>query len=236
MGYTSDSKLNYDCTSNIFQKKEEEKEMNMFKNFHFGPCGNRAKISHLGVAVLNNNQEWVSYDKENNEIVNVDLISFGDGNYVYMIPVALKDVVIGDAIVHNGHIMFVKSIKSDYIQAIDVTAGELKRILPTKSVFGFDFITKVVSLIDMSGMSASEDNPFGNLLPFLLMNGEENNGDILPLVLMMMNNGVNGGIFPSNISPLVMMMALKNNSTAQVESSMSTILPLMMFMNQKKEN
>lgn len=158
--------------------------MNVMKNFHFGPCGDRAKISHLGIAVLNNNQEWVSYDKKNNEIVNVDLVSFGDGNYVYMIPVALKDVAIGDAIVHNGHIMFVKSIKSDYIQAIDVTAGELKRILPTKSVFGFDFITKVVSLIDMSGMSASEDNPFGNLLPFILL-GKDNKNNMLPLILMM---------------------------------------------------
>ena len=145
--------------------------MNVMKNFHFGPCGDRAKISHLGIAVL----------KKNNEIVNVDLVSFGDGNYVYMIPVALKDVAIGDAIVHNGHIMFVKSIKSDYIQAIDVTAGELKRILPTKSVFGFDFITKVVSLIDMSGMSASEDNPFGNLLPFILL-GKDNKNSMLPLM------------------------------------------------------
>ena len=181
--------IDRDCTSAAFyyqnyKKEEKEKEMNVMKNFHFGPCGDRAKISHLGIAVLNNNQEWVSYDKKNNEIVNVDLVSFGDGNYVYMIPVALKDVAIGDAIVHNGHIMFVKSIKSDYIQAIDVTAGELKRILPTKSVFGFDFITKVVSLIDMSGMSASEDNPFGNLLPFILL-GKDNKNNMLPLMLMM---------------------------------------------------
>lgn len=181
--------IDRDCTSAAFyyqnyKKEEKEKEMNVMKNFHFGPCGDRAKISHLGIAVLNNNQEWVSYDKKNNEIVNVDLVSFGDGNYVYMIPVALKDVAIGDAIVHNGHIMFIKSIKSDYIQAIDVTAGELKRILPTKSVFGFDFITKVVSLIDMSGMSASEDNPFGNLLPFILL-GKDNKNNMLPLMLIM---------------------------------------------------
>lgn len=152
----------------------------MLKNFRFGPCGDRAKISHLGIAVLNNNQEWVSYDKENNEIVNVDLINFGNGNYVYMIPVSVKDINIGDAIIHNGHIMFVKAIRSDYIQAVDVTAGELKRILPTKNIFGFDFITKIVSLIDMSKVSASEDNPFGNLLPLMLMNKDNS---ILPFLL-----------------------------------------------------
>lgn len=153
--------------------------MDMFKNFHFGPCGDRAKISHLGIAVLNNNQEWVSYDRENNEIVNVDLISFGNGNYVYMIPVSVKDINIGDAIIHNGHIMFVKAIRSDYIQAIDVTAGELKRILPTKNMFGFNFITKIVSLVDMSKVSASEDNPFGNLLPLMLM---DKNNSMLPFL------------------------------------------------------
>lgn len=202
--------IDRDCTSAAFyyqnyKKEEKEKEMNVMKNFHFGPCGDRAKISHLGIAVLNNNQEWVSYDKKNNEIVNVDLVSFGDGNYVYMIPVALKDVAIGDAIVHNGHIMFVKSIKSDYIQAIDVTAGELKRILPTKSVFGFDFITKVVSLIDMSGMSASEDNPFGNLLPFILL-GKDNKNNMLPLMLMMSGKQLDMS------DPLTMLMLCENKN------------------------
>ena len=196
--------------------------MNMFKNFHFGPCGDRAKISHLGIAVLNSNQEWVSYDKENNEIVNVDLISFGDGNYVYMIPVAVKDIAIGDAIIHNGHIMFVKAIRADYIQAIDVTAGELKRILPTKSIFGFDFITKVVSLIDMSGISASEDSPFGNLLPLLLLDNKNNN-DILPFLLMNKD-------FKLDSSSMLMMLAY----TGKMGSSET--LPLIWMMNQQKKN
>lgn len=214
----------YDNTIKYSPTQEKEDNVNMLKNFHFGPCGDRAKISHLGIAVLNSNQEWVSYDKENNEIVNVDLISFGDGNYVYMIPVALKDVAIGDAIVHNGHIMFVKSIKSDYIQAIDVTAGELKRILPTKSVFGFDFITKVVSLIDMSGMSASEDNPFGNLLPFLLLkNNKENN--ILPLMLMMSKNQMN------TLDPMTMMLLCENKNMNE-----NNLLPLIWMMSQQKKN
>ena len=214
----------YDNTIKYSPTQEREDNMNMLKNFHFGPCGDRAKISHLGIAVLNNNQEWVSYDRENNEIVNVDLISFGDGNYVYMIPVAQKDVAIGDAIVHNGHIMFVKSIKSDYIQAIDVTAGELKRILPTKSVFGFDFITKVVSLIDMSGMSASEDNPFGNLLPFLLLENNKKN-NIFPLMLMMSKNQMN------TLDPMMMMLFCENKNINE-----NNLLPLIWMMNQQKKD
>ena len=226
-------------TGNMTQKytqEEESESMDIMKNFHFGPCGDRAKISPIGIAIKNSNGEWVSYDKEKNEIVNVELLNFGNSNFIYMIPVAIKDIAKGDAVVHNKHIMFVKKVKEDGIIVVDVTDGEYKKILPTKSMFGFDFMTKVVSLIDFAGIEASVDNPFGNLLPFLLMNGEEDNGDALPLALMMMNSGMNGGIFPSDISPLVMMMALKNNSTVQAGSSISTILPLMMFMNQKKEN
>ena len=210
--------------------------MDIMKNFHFGPCGDRAKISPIGIAIKNSNGEWVSYDKEKSEIVNVDLLNFGNSNFVYMIPVAIKDVAEGDAVIHNKHIMFVKKVKEDGLTVVDVTDGEYKKILPTKSMFGFDFITKVVSLIDFAGIEASADNPFGNLLPFLLMNGEGDNSDALPLALMMMNSSKNGGIFPSEMSPWVMMMALKNNSTVQEGLSMSTMLPLMMFMNQKKEN
>ena len=210
--------------------------MDIIKNFHFGPCGDRAKISPIGIAIKNSNGEWVSYDKEKSEIVNVDLLNFGNSNFVYMIPVAIKDIAEGDAVIHNKHIMFVKKVKEDGITVVDVTDGEYKKILPTKSMFGFDFMTKVVSLIDFAGIEASADNPFGNLLPFLLMSGEGDNSDALPLALMMMNSGMNGLSFQSGMSPLVLMMALKNNSTAQEGFSMSTILPLMMLMNQKKEN
>lgn len=216
-------------------QEKESKSMDIMKNFHFGPCGDRAKISPIGIAIKNSNGEWVSYDKEKSEIVNVDLLNFGNSNFVYMIPVAIKDIAEGDAVIHNKHIMFVKKVKEDGITVVDVTDGEYKKILPTKSMFGFDFMTKVVSLIDFAGIEASADNPFGNLLPFLLMNGEEDNSDVLPLALMM-NGGLKGINSFSEMSPWVMMMALKNNSTVQEGLSMSTILPLMMLMNQKKEN
>lgn len=217
----------------IQEKKDKENRMDIMKNFHFGPCGDRAKISPIGIAIKNSNGEWVSYDKEKSEIVNVDLLNFGNSNFVYMIPVAIKDIAEGDAVIHNKHIMFVKKVKEDGITVVDVTDGEYKKILPTKSMFGFNFITKLVSLMNINGMEASEDNPFGNLLPLLLLSGEGGD-DNLPLALMMMNGEMDGISFHSEISPWVMMMALNNNSTVQAGSSMSTILPLMMMMNASK--
>lgn len=213
--------------------EKEKEEKGMMKNFNFGPCGDRAKISHLGIAVQNTNNEWVSYDKENGEIVNVDLINFGGNNFVYMIPVALKDVAEGDAIIHNHHVMFVTKVKEKNLSVIDVTDGEIKRILPTKSIFGFDFITKIVSLIDFTASAANEDNPFGNILPFLLFNNDNRSNDALPLAFMLMNkDGQEGGLFSSTSSMQTMFMAMMmmNNK----DSNMQTLLPMMLLMNRNE--
>lgn len=160
---------------------------NVFKNFKFGPCGDRVKISHLGIATKNTNGEMVSYDKEKDAIVNVDLLNFEGKELVWLMPSAVKDIKVGDAILHNQKIMFVTSTKGD-ISAIDVAAGEKKIIMPTKSMFGFDFITKVVSMIDFSMSNADENNPFGNLLPLMLFNSdknEENDGIDFSSIMMM---------------------------------------------------
>ena len=217
------------------QEKRENKGMDIMKNFNFGPCGDRAKISHLGIAVQNTNGEWVSYDKENDEIVNVDLINFGSNNLVYMLPVALKDVAVGDVIIHNRHIVFVTRVKEKNLSVIDVTDGEVKKILPTKSIFGFDFVTKIVSLVDFTASTANADNPFGNMLPFLLLGNSENTSakenDALPLVLMMMMNSgqKDGGLLSSmDLSMQTMLMlTLLNNK----DSNMQTLLPMMLLMN-----
>ena len=66
-------------------KEKEGKNMNIFENMDFGPCGDRVKISPIGIAIKNSNDEWVSYNTETNEIINVDLINFGNLNLVYKI-------------------------------------------------------------------------------------------------------------------------------------------------------
>lgn len=138
-------------------------------------------------------------------------MNFGDSNFVYMIPVGINNIEKGDVILHNKQIMFVKKIKENEIKCIDITNGESKIILPTKSMFGFDFITKLISIFDLfGGAQASEDNPFGNILPFLLMNDSKDN--ILPLVMML---GMMKGNEPTTIAPL-----LSTNMSTQ------TFLPL----------
>ena len=160
---------------------------NMFGNFNFGPVDGYS-LSHLGIALINDAGDTVSYDKQKDEIVKVDLLDFDADGMVYAIPCAVKDIKVGDIIKHvNGHAVFVSSLENG-IHVIDVAAGEKKEILPTKSIFGFDLVTKIVSFIDFSGMGASTDQPFGNLLPFMLLgkeNKSKNMKNLLPLFMCM---------------------------------------------------
>ena len=67
------------------EKKEREKNMEMkkmFGNLEFGPVDNY-HLSHLGIALKNAAGEIVSYDKQKNEIVNVDLIDFDAKGMIY---------------------------------------------------------------------------------------------------------------------------------------------------------
>lgn len=211
------------CPSKIKEvsnKKEENNTMEnkMFKGFDFGAIKNSStiRLSHLGVAVKNAEGNFVSYDKVKEQLVDVDLFDINLEGMIFKMPVSHKDVKVADVILHNGSPVFVKKTGSN-LEVIDLKAGEIKTIMPTKSLFGFDFFTKVVSLIDMSGMQANEDNPFGNLMPLMLMGNS--NGDMksmLPLLLMQ-----GGGDFASN--PL-MLMAMCG------DGNMSDMLPMMMMM------
>ena len=170
--------------------EKEDKNMKNF-NFDFGPCTNdQCHVSMYGIAVKNAAGVYVSYNPDTKEIVDVDILNFEGAKYMYKIPVALNDVTVGDVIIHNRKPMFVIGLSTDgsnSLTCVDVCAGEQKTIVPTVNMFGFNFITKIVSLFNMMGNGTpSPEHPFGNMLPFMLMG---DNKDIDPMMLMMMVNG-----------------------------------------------
>ena len=212
---------------NQIKKNEREEKNNMFKNFKFGPVENpNVKISPYGIAVQNNSGTYVSYNKDTEEIVDVDILNFKCNNMLYMMPSAIADIKDGDVIIHNRVPMIVvgvDEIDRSRLIAVDVSSGEEKVILPTKSPFGFNFVTKIVSLLDMmpNSTSADENNPFGNLLPFMMMG---DNKDINPLMFMALSNGSD---FTSNPMMLYALAASGKDN--------DNLLPLMLMgMNMKK--
>ena len=203
------------------EKNECVKENNtMMKgiNFDFGPCGNTVRLSMYGMAIQNISGEWVSYNPDSGEIINVDVFNMADGGkYMYKMPVAIADVKKGDIVIHNRVPMFVTAINENgTFEVTDVRAGETKNIIPTRNMFGFNFMTKVVSMFGAFADAPTADQPFGNMLPFLMLNGE-NGKDIDPMMFMfMMNQGGNSGMNPmmwyfmfkdnKDIDPAVMWM------------------------------
>ncbi len=193
-------------------------------NFDFGPVNaSMVRMSLYGLAVKNKAGTWVSYDAKAGDIMDVDILNFDGAKFLYKMPVATKDIAIGDVVIHNGIPMFVIAIATNgaYITAVDPINGERKDIMLPKSPFGFNFATKVVNFLGNLNTGADASNPFGNLGLMLMLNDNKDMGDLLPLMLMTGNSGL-------DMSNPLMLYALMGNDS---KSGNDNLLPLMLMMN-----
>lgn len=213
--------------NNNVDNKKGNKKMKAF-NFDFGPCTtDNIRMSMYGLAVKNANGTWVSYNPESKEIIDVDIFNFDGGKFLYKMPVAIKDIAPGMVIVHNRKAMFVIEVVDSGITVVDPQAGEEKKILPTKNCFNFNFYTRVVSLFD-SFMKSPEnapsvENPFGNMLPFLMMSENSGEFDMNTMLMLSMMGGQSGMDFSKN--PMMMYFLMKDSKNAD------DLLPLMFMGN-----
>lgn len=181
-------------------KEENENDMEMKKMFDFGPVdSNQVHMSMYGLALKNADGVWVSYDQNNHTIMDVDILNFDKmSKYIIKMPVATKDINYGDVIYHNKRYLYVKEINSNSLIVVDPVSSDIREIMLTQSPFGFNFAVKVVNLFEnmTGGFQVSEDNPFGNMWMWMLMDNEGGN-EMLPF-LMMMNQKDN------NFNPMMM--------------------------------
>ena len=221
MAFKEDKKIEINNTN------KENKNMNMF-NFDFGPVNsNSVRMSMYGLAVKNKDGKYVSYNASTDEIVDVDILNFDGAKFLYKIPVAIKDVAIGDVVIHQRAPMFVVSIGDGgkTLGVIDPVNGEKKEIMLTKSPFGFNFATKVVNFIAgaFNASNVSAENPFGNMWMLAMLGDSKDMNDLLPLMML---SGSNLGGDMNAMLPFLLMGDSKN--------SMKDILPMMMFANMNK--
>ena len=182
---------------------------NLFSNFEFGPIKNTdmentLRISLYGIAIKNVDGNFVAFNPETNDIINVDAFDFDIPDMIWAMPAPIKDIKIGDIIRHNKHYCFVKDIKDNTLDVIDISNGTVISVIPTKNMFNFNFVTKIITPI--GNFKANEDNPFGNMLPFLMMNNHD--FDMKNLLMFSMLN--DGKLDMSN--PLMLMLLLKNDN------------------------
>lgn len=202
-------KLENDMLNKV-DKEKENKTMIKGVNFDFGPCGSGVRLSMYGMAIQNSAGEWVSYNPATGEIINVDILNIADGGkYLYKMPVPISDVKVGDIVVHNRVPMFVTDILGNGTFAVtDVHAGESKTIIPVRNMFGFNFMTKVISLFGNMMSTPSVDQPFGNMLPFLMMGEGKSMDNDTMLMFMLMQNQSNSNMFSN---PMMMYFLMKDN-------------------------
>ena len=231
---TTKPSIQENMTIDSFYRTEKEKKTmfeNITRKFKFGPAPKPiVKISPFGIAFKNNDDGWVTINDEG-VMTSVDGMVF-DMPLIYMMPVAVKDVQIGDYIDHNGDWVKVmdENERGNFV-CLHPWRGEEVNVIPAKSPFGFDFVTKLVCFGEdmFTGKDASAQSPFGSMLPFMLMaDGNMDDNSMLPLMLMMQDNG--GALDMSNPFMLMALMGDKNGSKNNL------MLPLMCSMMAKKEH
>lgn len=208
--------------------KENKTEMatttpnNMF-NFDFGPVnGTGIRMSMYGYAIPNEAGKYVSYDAEHDRMMDVQILNFNCDGIFYKVPKALNKVAEGDVVFHNGTPVFVEDVDDNRLTVIDPKTGTEKVIMPACSPFGFDYVTTLVSLMDgfCGDYEPNEDNPFGNMLPFLFLGNSNGSNNLLPLMLMangekmdfsnpLMLLAMNGSGNFDTSNPLVLMALMK---------------------------
>lgn len=222
------SKGNFDIYNLDENDKKEKKTMSkIFGNVEFGKyAGREIKMSVNGLAYLADNGKYVAYDKNKLTLTDVTDFVFDMDGLLYLFPVAIKDIKIGDIIKHGNSYVIVKDIAGgNFLEVIEPCSNEVKKVMPLRNIFGFDFYTKVVSLMGEGAFGTiDESNPFGNMLPFFLMmdNKEKEGFDAKTFMLMTV---LNGGAMDFKNNPYLMMMMLDN------KGDMGDLLPLMLIAN-----
>ena len=189
---------NYASTTQVVETKTTVKENDTMKmptmNFDFGPFvePNIVALSPYGIAIRDSKGSYLTYNPTTGSTVDVTGFTFDFQKMIYKMPAAVKDLRAGDMVLHRSKPMYVQSVEEDGIHCIDILNSESKVIVPVTNMFGFNFVTKVVSLLNINAEKPSAENPFGNLMPFMMMSsimGDDSDNDFSKMMMMSMMMG-----------------------------------------------
>ena len=184
------------------KKEKEEKEMNIpSMKFDFGPANSDVvAMSPYGLAIRCGDA-WYAYNAKEGQTIDVTGMTFNFKNAIYKMPVAVNQIHEGDLIIHQKKAMYVTRVNDKAsIEVIDLAASEQKTVIPISNMFGFNYITKIAPLFNFGNITPSAENPFGNILPMMMMSSlfedDKNNkgegNDFMQMMFMMsLMNGTN---------------------------------------------
>ena len=190
--------------TSIYQDKEKENDNSMnipAMKFDFGPANADAvAMSPYGLAIRCGDS-WYAYNAKDSQTIDVTGMTFSFKNAIYKMPVAVNQVKEGDLIIHQKKAMYVVQVNDKTsIEVIDLAASEQKTVIPVSNMFGFNYVTKVAPLFNLGTITPSAENPFGNILPMMMMssmfeddksNKSEGNDFMQMMLMMSLMNGTN---------------------------------------------
>lgn len=179
---------NSNISAPIPNKSDSVSRKGFNMNFDFGPCGDEVAFSPYGLAIRNSKGEYFTYNPATKQTIDVTGFTFFFQNMVYRMPVAASAVKEGDMIIHKHHPMFVSAVDGSNIEVVDILESEVKTVIPTSNPFGFNFITKIMPIVNFGNTAPSPDQPFGNLMPMMMANmvfGEDGNNSDMGKMFML---------------------------------------------------
>lgn len=216
------------------QNKKEKNEMNMkIFDTQFGKVDDVA-MSIYGATFKTVGADGlarsIAYDPNTQEYIDVpNEMIIAKGSYCYAMPCTADNLHIGEYIRHNG--AWARVIDVDDAARIvveKIATREVATILPVRSIFGYSFYTKLITPFQSGFMTADAAHPFGDMLPFLMMDDGKMD-DMLPLILMMGQNGV----AQFDMSNPMMLMMLINEKDGK-DSDVFKMMAMMSMFNQAK--
>ena len=206
------------------EEKNRSKNMfgNMFKNMKFGSFNSESvKYSFNGIAFKTSGGDYVIY---NDDFTFTNVADMVIDMPVFAMPVSREQISVGDVIRHNNDWVIVNEVSNTEIKVAKPWTKEIVTVIPETSIFGFSFYTKIINPFEGFSKGANAENPFGNILPFLMM--QNDGGDSINTLMMAMMLG-GGKIDMSNpmmmymmmsqnkeIDPMMMMLMMGNNPFA----------------------
>ena len=194
---------------------------------------NSLAMSIYGMAVKDTTGRYVTY--KDGEIIDVSEFLIPNMNYFFAMPIAITEIRVRDIILHQDKpMMCINGNDDGSIRAIDFTTQEIKDIMPKKNPFGFNFVTKVVcpfgeNSFMMDGFGADSSNPFGNMLPMMMLmddkDGTKDKTDMMMMAMMM-----SGGHLDLTSNPMLMYMMMSDG-----ESAIDPMMLMLMMQNKPTE-
>ena len=223
---------NTNATKSIIKK--ESNNMKKIFGTYFGKFNtNSLAMSIYGMAVKDTTGRYVTY--KDGEIIDVSEFLIPNMNYFFAMPIAITEIRVRDIILHQDKpMMCINGNDDGSVRAIDFATQEIKDIMPKKNPFGFNFVTKVVcpfgeNSFMMDGFGADSSNPFGNMLPMMMLmddkDGTKDKTDMMMMAMMM-----SGGHLDLTSNPMVMYMMMSDG-----ESTIDPMMLMLMMQNKPAE-